>query len=324
MAADTFFWSFRTGKAPDLEGPEVDSVTITPNPTGGRKTVNIQARATDEHHGGGVPIRCVFFIDDSPDTNEMQLADGTYNSQVELYTFDLDVDTFEDSSYLLSFRSMDGSQNWGDEKIDTLDVSGDTTPPKLTIDVLNDTTRLYIGDTLSLEVTSDEPLRSLAVAFSQITEQDSFYSQLSVSIPDDSVFFRVDVHLSGFPAGRIDGVATGRDKGGNLGTTTFGFPLLSGDLLPPDKAFAAPNPASDDVGIYFTPGEGVQASLRVFTIDGHEVWNPDPVEEAQGGERSVFTADVSRWPVGLYIFVLQATNDQGQKAKVKKVFAVVR
>ena len=329
LAADTFFWSFRTGKAPDLKGPVIDLVVIDPNPTGGQKKVNIQARATDEHDGGGVPIRCVFFIDDSPDTNEMELADGTYNSPVELYTSDLDVDTFEkDSSYLLlslSFRAMDGSDNWGPIKNDdTLYVTKDVAPPELDLAVLSDTTDLHTGDTLSLEVTSDEPLRSLAVAFSQITEQDSFYSQLSVPIPGDSMFFRVDVHLSGFPAGRIDGETRGSDKGGNLGTTTFGFPLLSGDLLPPEKAFAAPNPASDDVGIYFTPGEGVQASLRVFTIDGHEVWNPDPIEEAPGGERSVFTADVSQWPVGLYIFVLQATNGEGRKAVVKKVFAVVR
>jgi len=324
--AAPYSWSFRTGKAPDLEGPVIDLVVIDPNPTGGQKKVNIQARATDEDNGGGVPIRCVFFIDDSPDTNEMQLADGTYNSPVELYTSDLDVDTFEkDSSYLLSFRAMDGSDNWGPIKNDdTLYVTDDVAPPELNLAVLSDTTDLHTGDTLSLEVTSDEPLRSLAVAFSQITEQDSFYSQLSVPIPGDSMFFRVDVHLSGFPAGRIDGAATGRDKGGNLGTATFGFPLLSGDLLPPDKAFAAPNPASDDVGIYFTPGEGVQVSLRVFTIDGHEVWNPDPIEEAPGGERSVFTTDVSQWPVGLYIFVLQATNGEGRKAVVKKVFAVVR
>jgi hypothetical protein len=326
LAADTFFWSFRTGKAPDLEGPVIDLVVIDPNPTGGRKTVNIQARATDEHHGGGVPIRCVFFIDDSPDTNEMQLADGTYNSPVELYTFDLDVDTFEDNSYLLFFKAMDGSQNWGGVKIDTLDVSDDITPPKLTIDVLNDTTRLYIGDTLSLEITSNEPLRQLYILFSQITEEDSFYRQHSVPITDspDSKFFKLKVHLSGFPKGPIQATVRGEDMAGNSTTLSFGFRLSSRDLLPPDKAFAAPNPASDDVGIYFTPGEKVQASLRVFTIDGHEVWNPDPVEEAQGGERSVFTADVSRWPVGLYIFVLQATNDQGQKAKVKKVFAVVR
>ncbi|TKJ43946.1 hypothetical protein CEE36_02175 [candidate division TA06 bacterium B3_TA06] len=324
--AAPYSWSFRTGKAPDLKGPVIDLVVIDPNPTGGHRIVKIQARATDEDNGGGVPIRCVFFIDDSPDTNEMELADGTYNSPVELYTFDLDVDTFEkDSSYLLSFRAMDGSDNWGRIKNDdTLYVTDDVDPPELNLAVLSDTTDLHTGDTLSLEVTSNEPLRSLAVAFSQITEQDSFYSQLSVSIPDDSMFFRVDVHLSGFPAGRIDGAATGRDKGGNLGTTTFGFPLLSGDLLPQEKAFAAPNPASSQVGIYFTPGENVEASLRVFTIDGQEVWTPDPIEIAPGGERSVFTTDVSQWPVGLYIFVLQATNDQGQKAKVKKVFAVVR
>lgn len=326
LAADTFFWSFRTGKAPDLEGPVIDLVVIDPNPTGGQKKVNIQARATDEHDGGGVPIRCVFFIDDSPDTNEMELADGTYDSPVELYTSDLDVDTFENRSYLLFFRAMDGSDNWGDVKIDTLDVSDDITHPQLTVDVLNDTTDIYVGDTLSLEITSNEPLRQLYILFSQITEEDSFYRQHSVPVTDgsDSTFFELKVHLSGFPTGPIQATARGEDIGGNSTTLTFEFQLSSRNLLPPEKAFAAPNPASSQVGIYFTPGENVQASLRVFTIDGHEVWNPDPLEEVRGGERSVFTADVSQWPVGLYVFVLQASNDQGQKARVRKVFAVVR
>ncbi len=326
LAADTFSWSFRTGKAPDLEGPVIDLVVIDPNPTGGQKKVNIQARATDEHDGGGVPIRCVFFIDDSPDTNEMELADGTYNSPVELYTFDLDVDTFENPSYLLFFKAMDGSQNWGPITIDTLDVNDDTTRPKLEVDVLSDTTDLHVGDTLSLEITSTESLRELYMLFSQVSEEDSFYRQHSVLITQDSdsKFFEVNIPLDGFPIGAIKAIVKGEDIAGNPDTSSFEFNLLSGGLLPEDKAFAAPNPASEEVGIYFTPGEKVQASLRVFTIDGHEVWNPDPIEEAPGGERSVFTTDVSRWPVGLYIFVLQATNGEGRKAVVKKVFAVVR
>ena len=326
LAADTFFWSFRTDKAPDMDGPEVDLVTIDPNPTGGQNNVNIEARATDEKHGGGVPIRCVFFIEGSPDTNEMELADGTYDFSVELYTFDLNVDTFENRSYLLSFKAMDGSQNWGPVRVDTLDVSDDITHPELMLDVLSDTTEIYVGDTLSLEITSTEPLRQLYMLFSQITEKDSFYRQHSVPITEDSdsTFFEVDVPLDGFPTGPIKANVRGEDIAGNPDTLSFEFNLISPGLLPEEKTFAAPNPASDEVGIYFTPGEKVEASLRVFTIDGQEVWTANPIEIAPGGERSVFTTDVSDWPVGLYIFVLQATNDQGQKAKVKKIFAVLR
>jgi hypothetical protein len=195
----------------------------------------------------------------------------------------------------------------------------------LDVDVISDTTSIFIGDTLALDVTSTEPLRQLFIVFSQLTEQDTFYRQYSVPITDesDSTSFDLEVPLPGFPTGQIKATVSGEDLAGNSDTLSFSFTLRARALLEPEKAFAAPNPAGNQLGIYLTPGEDITAELSVYTIDGQEVWRPEPVE-VSGGERYMFDTDVSNWPVGLYLFIARVEHADGRRAEVKKTFAVIR
>ena len=159
----------------------------------------------------------------------------------------------------------------------------------------------------------------------RFTFQDSLYKEIFVdSVPPEPDELREDVVLFGLPSGWINLTAFAYNADEILATTSLSFMLESSDLLPKSYVFAAPNPARDEVIIYFTPGEAVTAKLRVFTIDGQPVEDL-PEIPAVGGRRSEdFILDVSYWPPGLYLFWLQVTSQSGSRATVKKPFAVIR
>ena len=321
----SFTWSFTPGEFKDTVGPVIDSVTITPNPTFGRDTVNIRTWVTDTARGSLGPRKCIYFVNDTLGPFNMELADGIADSVSESFVSKLATDAVGLGFHELRFRAQDLADpgNWGPWLSEFLSVTTDTVAPQLKVEILNDTieSELKVGDTLKLKIKTSRPLSSLCLKFYH--DGSSVYDTF-VPPPRDSTF--ESIHLGGFHTGLIKGTATGTAQDTTLaaGNAFFDFMLAASDLLPKRSAFAAPNPTSEEIGIYFTPGEDVTVRLRVFTIDGQEVWSPAPIE-AEGGIRSEdFKQDVSDWPVGLYLFVLQATNGEGRKAVVKKVFAVVR
>jgi hypothetical protein len=318
--------TFKTGDLKDTVGPVIDSIVMDPNPTDGQDTVIIQAWVTDTAVGSSGPNQCFYYINENEfDRFDMVLADGIPDSTSEKYISKLPVDTFKLGYYYLDFQANDFANppKGSTPVVETLSVTPDTVKPELDVAILNDTTEnpLRIGDTLNLKIKTSSPLNSLRLEF--YYESQSLYNSF-LPPPQDSIF--TDIFLGGFPQGLITGVLTGTGQDTLLepGTAVFNFSLEPASLLPKEKTFAAPNPASNEIGIYFTAGEDVTANLKVYTIDGQEVYRSEEIETVGGIRTEEFRIDVSNWPVGLYLFVLQVTNEEGRRAVVKKIFAVIR
>ncbi len=318
MGSD-YLWSFTTKLAPDTVGPHVESVELDPNPTGGAKKVAIIAYASDSAYGGSPLSRCSYWIDDDTTTRPMKIQPILFKATF-LDTLDLDTVKLSSGDHQFRFQAVDIFENPGPFYDDTLTVNP-TPPPTITISILNDTSRqkLRIGDTLRLMIKTSDPLSDLTV---RLFNQDSLYKELFYQPgPDDSVF--INTLLEGLPPGRTTLTAFGTNPDDVLGTASISFTVEPLELLAPERAFAVPNPAHDELSIYFTPGEDVRASLWVFTIDGLEVWRAGPVD-VTGGNQSSFDTDVASWPTGLYLFVLEVKHSDGRRAVVRKPFAVVR
>jgi len=316
---------FTTGDRKDTVGPVIDSVSIVPNPTYGKDTVAIMTWVTDTAECSAGPFKCLFFINDSIGPLSMKLADGFADSTAEEFTLKLPTDTVGAGYHELRFRAQDRATpgNSGPWFTTYLSVTPDTVSPKIEVDILNDTidAKIKVGDSLRLKIKTSSPLSSLRLEF---YHEGSSVFDTFVPPPKDSTL--VGIYLVGFPTGSIRGTATGIGQDTTLtpGNAFFDFTIEASELLSAAMVFASPNPASDEVIIYFTSGEDVTANLRVFTIDAHQVWKPDEIE-VEGGIRSEeFRIDVSNWPVGLYLFVLQVTNEEGRRAVIKKIFAVIR
>lgn len=318
-----YAWSFHTTDALDEVKPRIDTVIITPNPTGGASQVLIEVHANDSAAVYTGLKNCVYYIDTTASPSiTMRRASNPY-PWMTIFTDTLMVDTFElNTNYTLIFRVQDNTGLSSDDKYVTLSVSNDVTPPVISLSPHD--TSSYIGDTLELVITASEPLSELYVVFNQFDGDSLVFTRLdSVPISADSVNFTARIPLTGFPTGEVEGTVSGLDRSNNRGNKSFPLILQALSLLEPNNTFAAPNPASDMTWFYVIPGENVTAALVVYTIDGQEVWRSESAEVA-GGERYSFETDVSDWPVGLYLFVAKVEHADGRQAVVKKAFAVLR
>lgn len=314
-----YTWTFITKLAPDTEGPHVESVELAPNPTGGTKRIRVTAYASDSAYGGSPLSRCSYWIDDDTTTRPMKIQPILFKATF-LDTLDLDTVKLSSGDHRFRFQAVDIFENQGPFYYDTLTVNP-TPSPTITVSILNDITKqkLRIGDTLKLKVQTSDPLTYL---YLRLFHDDSLCKEIYYEPgPADSLF--ENILLEGIPAGKTTLTAIGANADGILGTTSTSFTIESLELLTPERAFAVPNPARDQFSVYFTPGEDATASLWVFTIDGLEVWRAEPMD-VTGGNQSSFDTDVTSWPTGLYLFVLEVKHADGRRAVVRKPFAVVR
>lgn len=320
-------WSFETEEAGDTLGPEIEVVTIDPNPTNGEKLIDIQVTANDAFTGGS-PVRWCFYrtlVEGYDSWREMR-REISPDPQIGYFRDSLDLDSMGIAStsdnYILEFQAFDLDSNPSDLRMDTMRVTQPADPPTVTVTVLNDTTteKLSNGDSLRLRIESDRPVFNHRIEFANAAAGYSS-GELVFDSSEPPVFIKV---LEGIPAGVITGLVSVEDSSTLQGSASFPF-TIEASMLSKSKTFAAPNPARDVLGIYFTPGKDVvNAELRVYSIDGQLVWSPDPITDARVGQRYSFDTDVSDWASGLYMFALRAEDETGERAVVKKVFAVIR
>ncbi|MBN2378914.1 VCBS repeat-containing protein [candidate division WOR-3 bacterium] len=317
----TYSSYFMTSEVSDTAGPRITLVSSNPNPTEGAEEVAMRVRATDVGYGGSVVQDCIYFIDGNYTEIYHMEPENDFPDSIKFFVETVYTDSLGLGTHTFTFQARDQSDNLGPDTSEVLEVTAGT---GLDIDVdVSGKDALPSGDTLKIKITTNTPLTSLFLTFDSEGEPLDV-PPISVQPPPQDTATQKICLSSGFPKGKIRGKAIGEDKDHRTDEDTFSFTITSVEILPPERAYAAPNPASDSVGIYFVPGEDVTSTLRIFTIDGQEVWAPDPIQDAPGGIRSVFSCDVSDWPVGLYLFVIQVSNDKGQRSTVRKAFAVLR
>lgn len=320
----TYSWNFTTGEDDDMLGPLIDYARFNPSPTKGEKKIQVSVRTSDSLQGGSPILGCSYWIDDDTTTHTMKSDDFKYKLTVVCYdTLSLDSFPLALGQHQFKFQSFDGSGNKSGFFYSTLEVTS-SPPPLIEIEILNDDTlRIKVGDTLNLRIVTTQPLKDLWIS---LLCSDSVYHLQRYFAPGPVEYMLFNAPLEGFPAGQVKIEAQGRSEEDTLvyGQGTRFFNLNSIPLLTDERTFAAPNPASGQMGIYFIPGEDVRASLRVFTIDGQLVWSPIDIENAIRGSRSVFLTDVSQWPVGIYFYVIKVSHVDGRSSAVRKAFAVVR
>lgn len=314
-------WVFVTGNAADKIGPRIESVIMEPNPTLGGKKIAVTAYANDSAYVSNQVDQCLYWIDDDTVTHSMIVKPISFKATC-LDTLDLNVYPLDINDHVLKFQAIDASKdkNKGPYFYDTLTVNS-TPSPIITPLIQNDTNsrKMRVGDTLELVIESSQTLADVTI---RLFHSDSLYKEKYIDHdPGDMVTY---IPLEGIPAGIVTLTVIGKNQEGEVGAPSRTFTLEGIALLTKERAFAAPNPASQELGIYFIPGESVTATLRAYTIDGQLVWDPEPIQNALGGQRWVFQTDVSIWPVGIYVFVINVESADGRTSTVKKTFAVVR
>ncbi|MGQ9554920.1 MAG: multicopper oxidase domain-containing protein [Anaerolineae bacterium] len=99
----------------DTQGPLVDTVTLTPNPSAGAPAVTLQARAADPDYLSNLAAG-EWFIGADPglgNGNPMTASDGLFDQTIEQMIASVDVSGLTDGDYSVSIRARDAQGLWG-------------------------------------------------------------------------------------------------------------------------------------------------------------------------------------------------------------------
>ncbi len=117
----------------DRNGPTVNAVSITPDPTNGAATVALTATAND---GETTLAAAEWFTGADPGPGNgtpMTAADGAFDSAAEGLTATIDLTGFTAGAHTISVRALDAAGNWGAVANGTFTVSN---PPPSLLDAL--------------------------------------------------------------------------------------------------------------------------------------------------------------------------------------------
>ncbi|MHB0877303.1 MAG: multicopper oxidase domain-containing protein [Anaerolineae bacterium] len=110
----------------DADGPIIDTVVLTPNPSNGWPTVQLAARAADPQYISNIAA-AEWFIGTDPGAGSataMAARDGVFDLTVEELLASIDVTNLPDATYAIGLRARDASGFWGPTVTVQLDKTG--------------------------------------------------------------------------------------------------------------------------------------------------------------------------------------------------------
>ncbi|MBN1978932.1 MAG: hypothetical protein JW918_16150, partial [Anaerolineae bacterium] len=110
----------------DGTGPDITSMTVSPNPTGGAMWATLTGNASDPLALSNVAA-AEYYVDVDPGQGNgvaVQAQDGAYNSPVEALTARVQIGLWANGTYQVYMRARDSVGNWGPDVSITLEVQG--------------------------------------------------------------------------------------------------------------------------------------------------------------------------------------------------------
>lgn len=107
---------------PGSSHPQIEEVSVTPNPTAGADTVTISARAVIQGAPEEITVsKAVFVIEN--DTTDMQAVDGSLDSQDEQITAKLYVGAMGPDTVNINVSAANNKDEWGDSQEIDLEIT---------------------------------------------------------------------------------------------------------------------------------------------------------------------------------------------------------
>lgn len=110
----------------DTVGPDITTMNISPNPTGGSMWATLTGDASDPGALSNVAA-AEYYVNVDPGQGNavaVQAEDGTYDSTAEALTAQMQTGLWANGTYTVYLRAQDSVANWGPEASLTLEVSG--------------------------------------------------------------------------------------------------------------------------------------------------------------------------------------------------------
>ena len=248
----------------DVRAPEIESLSVTPNPTFGETLLYIYFVVSDSGLGNSTISGAEYFIDvRGPDStgNLLNPADGLFDSYREEFVDTLNISGWELGSYhTLYFHGMDSYGNWGTLESVVVEVKAapDTIPPYVT------GTKPADGDTnvplnSNISIFFSEPLDTSTIKEGAFELRGTASGLFTFSLTYDTSLYQVLMDPSSdFSPGETLHVSVStqlQDTAGNSLESPYSFQFVaasSRDTILPvvDTLYAYPNPTEGARKIY--------------------------------------------------------------------------